>query len=309
MDARTWLGLAPTHNPMRWVLPVTPAISTLGPFLFGGCALGAAIAALEETSGRPVVWATAQYLSYATPPSVMDIDVTLAAEGRSITQGRVVGHVGDTEILTVNAALGLRELDAEGSWVERPDAPSPDDCPVRVPRMPGVPSIMDRIDTRLASARGWHEIEGNPAPDGRSLLWARMPDLLELSSGAALAILGDYVPFGIGQALGRMGGGNSLDNTLRVYRLVPTEWVLLDIRIHAVAHGFGHGVVHLWAEDGTLLATASQSTIVRIMPPHMVEAMFRATQGADDAGDGAGSAGEGTGTAGDGAGAGDAARS
>jgi acyl-CoA thioesterase len=40
--------------------------------------------------------------------------------------------------------------------------------------------------------------------------------------------------------------------------------VLLDIRIDAVAHGFGHGVVHIWAEDGTLLATASQSTIVRV---------------------------------------------
>jgi acyl-CoA thioesterase len=63
---------------------------------------------------------------------------------------------------------------------------------------------------------------------------------------------------------GLAGGGNSsLDNTLRVYRLVPTEWVLLDIRIDAVARGFGHGIVHIWAEDGTLLATASQSTIVR----------------------------------------------
>ena len=44
----------------------------------------------------------------------------------------------------------------------------------------------------------------------------RSPDLLDLSSGASLAILGDYVPFGISQALGLAGGGNSsLDNTLR----------------------------------------------------------------------------------------------
>jgi acyl-CoA thioesterase len=269
MDARTWLGLEPTHNPTRWVLPVTPGISTPGPFLFGGCGLGAAIAALEATSGRPVVWATAQYLSYANPPSMLDIDVTLAAEGRSITQGRVVGHVADKEILTVNAALGSRDLEIEGAWVTRPDVPPPADCQVREPRFPGTESIMDRIDVRLADARGWDEIDGNPSPDGRSLLWARVPDLLDLSSGASLAILGDYVPFGIGQALGQVGGGNSLDNTLRVYRLVPTEWVLLDIRIHAVAHGFGHGVVHLWSEEGTLLATASQSTIVRLMPPEM----------------------------------------
>jgi acyl-CoA thioesterase len=48
-----------------------------------------------------------------------------------------------------------------------------------------------------------------------------------------------------------------------VSRLVPTEWVLLDIQVHAVQHGFGHGLVHLWAQDGTLLAIASQSCIVR----------------------------------------------
>ena len=46
-------------------------------------------------------------------------------------------------------------------------------------------------------------------------------------------------------------------------QLVPTEWVLMDIRVHAVERGFGHGLVHMFAEDGTLLATASQSCIVR----------------------------------------------
>ena len=73
--------------------------------------------------------------------------------------------------------------------------------------------------------------------------------------------------FGIGQALGQRAGGNSLDNTLRVARRVPTDWVLADVRVHAVAEGFGHGLVHLWAEDGTLLGTASQSTIVRVHQP------------------------------------------
>ena len=121
---------------------------------------------------------------------------------------------------------------------------------------------MRRLELRLAVGRQFDEWDGTLLPGGRSALWARVADLPE-TTAAKLAILGDYVPFGIGQALGRLGGGNSLDNTLRVYRLVPTEWVLLDIRIQAVARGFGHGVVHLWAEDGTLLATASQSTIVR----------------------------------------------
>ena len=99
----------------------------------------------------------------------------------------------------------------------------------------------------------------------------RIPDLLE-PSAATLAVLGDYVPFGIGQALGEHAGGNSLDNTLRIARLVPTEWVLIDIRIEAVANGIGHGHVYLWSEDGTLMATASQSTIVRWWDPTRVEA-------------------------------------
>ena len=43
MDVRSWLGLEATHNPMRWILPVTPGISTGHQFLFGGCGLGAAI--------------------------------------------------------------------------------------------------------------------------------------------------------------------------------------------------------------------------------------------------------------------------
>ena len=76
--------------------------------------------------------------------------------------------------------------------------------------------------------------------------------MIEGIDATALAILGDFVPMGVGMSLGIEGGGTSLDNTLRVVRLVPTEWVLLDIRIHGVDRGFGHGLVHMFAEDGTL---------------------------------------------------------
>ena len=38
---------------------------------------------------------------------------------------------------------------------------------------------------------------------------------------------------------------------------------MLDVRVHAVVDGFGHGLVHLWSQDGTLVGTASQSAIVR----------------------------------------------
>jgi acyl-CoA thioesterase II len=253
MDARAWLGLQPTHNPMRWYLPVVPGISAGGSFLFGGCGLGAAIEAMEGSTGRPIIWATAHYLSFARPPDVMDIDVTIASNGRYTSQARAVGRVADTEILTVNAALGTRPFDERGQWVEQPDVPLPQDCRPREPKRVVSDSIMMRLDQRWALRDGGH---------GRTAVWTRMPDLLGVSA-SSLAVLGDYVPLGLGETVQGEITSNSLDNTLRVANVVDTEWVLVDIRIDLIENGFGHGVVYLWAEDGTLMATASQSAIIR----------------------------------------------
>ena len=262
MDSRSFLGLQQSHNPYRWSMEVAKSLTTGGGFLFGGSGLGAAISAMEGTSGREVVWATAQYLSYAKPGEFLDVDVTIAVEGHQITQARAVCHVGNREILTVNAALGNRPLDHHGQWEQMPDVPGPDECEDRAHRMPADGTIHDRLEQRLVKGRQFNEMNGEQG-DGQVLMWARIPDVLEAVDATALAILGDFVPMGVGQALGVIGGGNSLDNTLRVVHLVPTEWVLLDIRVHAVNRGFGHGLVHMFAEDGTLLATASQSCIVR----------------------------------------------
>ena len=263
MDTRTFLGLEPTHNRFRWKLPVTSGICTGGDFMFGGAGLGAALAAMEGTSGRETIWATAQYLSFARPGEYVDIDVTLAVEGHQMTQARAVCHVADREILTVNAALGQRDFPHEGQWEHVPArraaarglpvAHAPHGHGQHRPRPP-----------RPADGQGprLRALDGTPG-DGRTIMWARIPEVLDGVDGAALAVLGDFVPMGVGQALGIRGGGNSLDNTLRLVKLVPTDWVLLDIHVHAVERGFGHGLVHMFAEDGTLLATASQSCIMR----------------------------------------------
>ena len=53
---------------------------------------------------------------------------------------------------------------------------------------------------------------------------------------------------------------------MRMVQLQPTEWVLCDIRIHALVGGYGQGTAFLWSENGDLLATASQSIAVRLWP-------------------------------------------
>jgi acyl-CoA thioesterase len=262
MDSRTFLGLRSGDRGGRWSLVVTPHLLTGGGFMFGGSGLGAAISALEGESGRECVWATAQYLSYARLDETVDVDVTLAVVGHQITQARAVCHVGDREILTVNAALGHRPVEVGGRFERMPEVPPPMECPVRRHRGPVEDTINERLEQRVAKARPHRQLDGTHG-DGQTLMWARIPEVIDGVDATTLGILGDFVPMGVGQALGVLGGGNSLDNTLRVVSLVPTEWVLLDIRVHGVDRGFGHGLVHMFAEDGTLLATASQSCIVR----------------------------------------------
>jgi acyl-CoA thioesterase-2 len=262
MDARTFFGLEPdAADRTHWQMEVVRGLTSGTGALFGGCGLGACIEVMEQVTGRPCIWATAQYLSYARPPSILELDVLEVVRGHQISQARVIARVGDTEILTVLGALGRRPLPLEGQWTVRPDVPRPQDCPPRPMMNRHEGTISSRLDAKLASGRVPEEFPG-PRGSGHAALWIRMPEVLEMSA-AALAIIGDFVPFGIGQALGKRAGGNSLDNTLRVAHRVPTSWVLADVRVHAVADGFGHGLVHLWAEDGTLLGTASQSTIVR----------------------------------------------
>ncbi len=261
MDALTFFGLERTDEPNKWRMPIVPGLTSGRRALFGGCGLGAAIEVMEQVTGRPCVWATAQYLSYASPPSVLELDATEVVRGHRISQARVIAHVGDTEVLTVLGALGERPRPDVGQWAIRPDVPPPNECPPRPHMNHFEDTIRSRLDERMAAGRPFFELDGTRG-SGTSAIWVRLPELLEMSA-AALAIIGDFVPSGIGQALGKRAGGNSLDNTLRVAHRVPTDWVLADIRVHAVADGFGHGLVHLWAEDGTLLGTASQSTIVR----------------------------------------------
>jgi len=255
--------LALTHpvDTHRWELKVDASMTGGQGSQFGGVGLAAGIVALEQATGKPVVWATGQYLSITQQPVTIDLEVHLPARGRHVTQGRVVGHVGDREIITVIGAVGVRPPVASGRWVECPEAPPPGDCPT-VDRHHEGDSIHNHVELRLARGCFGFSMFGEPTDDGRSLLWARMPDIEHDS--AALGIIADYMPSVLGNALGRVAYCTSLDNTIRFANRRSTEWVLCDNRMEFVGAGFGHGTVHLWSEDGVLLATGSQSLIVRL---------------------------------------------
>jgi acyl-CoA thioesterase len=257
--------LIATDDPQRWRLPVTEGVAVgprTRPFLFGGVGMAAAIRALERTCGRPAIWATAQYLSFAPLGSVVELDVRAPHAGRHTTQARVVGHVGAEEIITVNAALGARPGALADQWLEAPRAPPPQDCELIHPRPEVVPGVRSRLEVRRASGRyQGRDVQGRGA--GRLVLWFRPKEDHPIGA-EVLAIAADYVSVAISDAIGAPAGGNSLDNTIRFARIAPTDWLLADIRIEAVQGGVVHGAMRLFAQDGTLMAVASQSMILRL---------------------------------------------
>jgi acyl-CoA thioesterase-2 len=245
-----------------WSFEVTERVITPGNFLFGGCGLASALVALEEASARPTIWATAQYLSYAPLGSTVTVTTDLAVVGGHVTQARATTFADDREILTVNGAFGTGELTAQTSWITMPDVRPPDECPERVMPERLNRSIFNHLDTRMALGRPFDQIDGVPGSPV-SALWSRVPGHFDLSA-ATLAIFGDYVAGGLSQPLGIATMGRSLDNTIRIVTLEPTEWVLTEIHMHALSGGFAQGTAFMWSETGTLLATASQSIAARV---------------------------------------------
>ncbi|WP_428120785.1 hypothetical protein [Candidatus Poriferisodalis sp.] len=49
-----FLGLRPTEDELRWLMPVTFDVAGATGTLHGGCGLAAAVAALETVTGRPM---------------------------------------------------------------------------------------------------------------------------------------------------------------------------------------------------------------------------------------------------------------
>jgi acyl-CoA thioesterase-2 len=265
ISPRQWLGLEATHNPNRWYLPIRPHISVRERFLFGGAGLAAATTALEETTGRPLVWATAQYLDFAPVGEIMDLDVHVSVSGKQTSQARIIGRVGDREIITVIGALGKRDLALDATWPLAPTARPPAECKSREYDY-DADSLGKHIDLRFARTTG--DDRGGPTGHGpgRVCLWARPPDELQ-NSAATLSVLGDFVPMGIGTIVSSPVTSNSLDNTLRIMNVDPSEWYLLDIEAAGIRNGFGHGQLRIWDERGNLQAVASQSVVVRNRRP------------------------------------------
>lgn len=253
--------------PGRWTLDVDPALST-GPMhrqhLFGGAGLALTIAALEEWTDSAALWASVHFLAPIPTGSGMMIEARATGGGRVIAHAALEARLGDVPVLSAQASLGRVQAGDAEQWTAMPKVPPPQDCELLVAHRDSDRDIHASLDIRVAEGRFGIFSRAPLAPGGRVRAWMR--HLRRPNDRVALAFMSDFVPSTVGNAIGVRAGGNSLDNNIRYCSYSETDWVLGDFAIDALGGGVGHGSVHLFAENGALLAVGSQSFKLRALP-------------------------------------------
>jgi acyl-CoA thioesterase len=249
-----WLGLE-RHREGRWSFELTSPLTRHDGKLYGGTGIAVMVATMEAETARDSLWTTVQYAGSADIGERIDCHVEVLANGKRTSQVRMTATVGDRIVLAAIGATGqARTGPIEAAMSTMPEVPSPDECDA------------------WGSMRHWHDpdkptswlqiAEMRHVEDGGAI-WARMK-AAGPQTRATVAFLADMVPSSVVRAAGKMGGGTSLDNSLRYGRLVDTEWILLDMDPWFGSGGYVHGAARVWSEDGALLGVASQTATAMV---------------------------------------------
>lgn len=275
-----FLGLEPADGPGRFHFTVVDRLARLDGQLYGGAAIAMSVAAAEQVSDRPALWMTTQYVSTVGRDARVDVEAEVLAAGRRTNQVRVTGTsaAGDVVFASLGATGHHRPDGLTGEFERCPTVSDPESSErwatpfsgmARAAGVPDLPLPPGRTGFGVAVEFRGPEIHDHPDPGpGRACLWIRRRDGVAVTPAIA-AYLADMVPMSVAMAMGVMGGGTSLDNTIRIGTFVDTEWILLDMRPHLAVGGYGHGTAHVWSEDGHLLATASQTASMIVFDPSM----------------------------------------
>lgn len=223
-------------------------------FVFGGAAAAAAAKSMELASSAHIAIIDTHFYRSIPYGSHLLIDVEIPKAGRHLQRLTVTGTVAGKLVFESLGTLS-QELPRTAKVWSKPalHIPRPDDCPqwTGFPQQDERGRLLERLDVRYASG-------ANLDDPSVTALWARSNEGCPLDI-VQLSLFADLLPGGIGQSVGRLGGGASLDNHLRVFAMEETQWVLCEMQTLAANSRLAHGEMRLFSEDGALLASASQS--------------------------------------------------
>ena len=261
MDALAFYGLQRTDDAWRWRLPIVPSLCSGLGALFGGVGLGSCVEALERSPAAP--W-SGPPVSTSRTRARRRSSTSRSRRWCAGTRSRKPAPSPRWTATRSSPSTPRSDTETSRTAVSGRSAPT---C--RAPRTPRHESSRNGTKARswIASRCAWR-----PLGTSRTSTAPR-------ATGAARSGSGSPVCSRCRPPRSRSSATTCRSGSRRRSASTPaatasttrcasraasqTEWILADIRVHAVEDGFGHGLVHLWAENGKLLGTASQSTIVR----------------------------------------------
>lgn len=231
--------------------------------LYGGCAIAAAVTAMEVATESPILWATTQFVASPREGTRISLDTTIHAAGKRIKQVHVNGvdPDGNVQFSTMGSTAIPRENGIEGQFQTMPNVPGPADAQGFFFGPPGLEAIQIDFFASLVEHRSVSLREDEERAKGAMAMWARLATRRP-PTPAAVAFMADMAPISIAAGLGKRGGGISLDNSMRFGPTAETEWVLLEVHGNLAVGGYGHCTIHVWSEDGVLVATGGQTSNV-----------------------------------------------
>lgn len=263
---RAFLGLEVADDQQPAGFTLTSAHARHDGRLYGGTAVAVAIAMAEHASGRPCLWTTVQFISGdSVVGDRIDCEASVLAAGRRTSQLRVTGSTGGRELFSAVGSTALHKATAlDGVFESAPLVAQPDDCKAFHFPIPGhLREHLERERDRPMELRVARRVGQNRGREGELLFWARVEG--HQATPALIGYMADMVPMSVVHAAGHLGGGTSLDNTVRIGRTPDTEWILLQLDPHIAIGGYGHGSALIWSPAGVLMATASQTAALVVL--------------------------------------------
>lgn len=246
-----WLGLEEVDR-RKWLFPVRERVLAGSGFLYGGCATAAVLEVAAQVAALPPRWAAVHFVTPAARDACVEVRAMELSQGRTVRHVAIEGADGDgTQLFSARAAVGDRQ--SLGDWQVA---------------APPVPRCADSSSFELPSHAGtfaerfeWRLVPGSPLGPGTAGFWVRSHEVM--SAAVAAGVLCDYATYAIGRASGHEVGGMSVDNTVRLHSDLPVEGpLLLVVAVESLDHGFGSATARVWRDDGTLLATGSQTMVL-----------------------------------------------
>ena len=231
--------------------------------LYGGCAIAAAVTAMEVATQSPILWATTQFVASPREGTRIDLDTTIHAAGNRIKQVHVNGvdETGAVMFSTMGSTAIPRENGIEGQFQSMPNVPGPDEANSFFFGPPQLAQMQVDFFASLVEHRHVSLAPDEERAKGAMAMWARL-STHKPPTPAAVAFMADMAPISIASGLGKRGGGISLDNSVRFGPPAESEWVLLEVHGNLAIGGYGHCTIHVWSQDGVLVATGGQSSNV-----------------------------------------------